>query len=340
MSSSVRYHTNPQTGNANICRAKFGNCPYEREDFAEHYDTKEDAQKAYEKQMENPVSEISRLIGIRGRAHQAIMEEFTKNGTSPFGDTEQAARVKLRNAVEDAIEKYTPTGVDDSGKIDNKPVKIRAPKVVHTDDSIIGFGNDVEEMMNEQPELWNDMAKSGEQWIGNCSSDEAWSIFKYSCSSDEYAKTYSEKDDVFVKYLNNALNKAPRFNEPLTVFSGLSYETRDLLLAQNLKIGSEIKIDRVLSTSVNPAQANGFMRGNNFVDGKIVEGKNVALEIITDSGGVMSSVSRHQHEFEVLLPEGSYEVVGTEENKELKWGAERGGITADLIIKLRRIDKS
>lgn len=334
---SSRYHINPKTGNANICRAKFGNCPYEREDFAEHYGTKEDAQKAYEKQMENPVSEISRLIGIRGRAHQAIMEEFTKNDTSPFGDTEQAARVKLRNAIEDAIEKYNPTGVDDSGKLNNKPVKIRAPKVVHTDDSIIGFGNAVEEMINEQPELWDDMAKSGEQWIGNCSSDEAWSIFKYSCSSNEYAKTYSEKDDVFVKSLNKALEKAPKFSEPLTVFSGLSCETRDLVLAQNPEIGSKIHIGRALSTSVNPAQANGFMRGDNFVDGKIVEGKHVALEIIAEQGGVMSSVSRHQHEFEVLLPEASYEVVGFEENKELMWGEGRRGVTADLVIKLRQL---
>lgn len=335
---SSRYHINPKTGNANVCRAKFGNCPYEVNDFAEHYESKAEAQKVYEKQMENPVSEISRLIGIRGRTQQAIMEEFTKNDTSPFGDSEQAARVKLRDAVENAIEKYTPTGIDDSGKLNNTSITVRAPKVVHTDDSIIGFGNDVEEMLNEQPVLWSDMAKSGEQWIGNCSSDEAWSVFKYSCSSNEYAKTYSEKDNVFVKSLNKALEKAPKFSEPLTVFSGLSCETRDLLLAQKPEIGSSISIDRVLSTSVNPAQANGFMRGDNVVDGKIVEGKHIALEIIAEHGGVMSAVSRHQQEFEVLLPEGSYEVVGFEEDKKLLWREDGVGVKADLIIKLRQLN--
>ena len=338
MSSSVRYHVNPQTGNANICRAKFGNCPYEREDFAEHYDTKEDAQKAYEKQMENRISEISRLIGIRGRTHQAIMKEFVENNTSPFDDPKQASLISLRNRIESFFDNYVPNGVDDSGRLNNKPVNIRAPRVVHTDNSIIGFGNDVEEMLKEQPELWNDMDKAAEQWINNCSSDEAWSVFKYSCSSDEYAHTYSEKDEVFVKNLNNALKKSTKFSEPLTVFSGLSYETRDLILAQNPEIGSKIHIGRALSTSVNPAQANGFMRGNNFVDGKIVEGKNVALEIITDKGGVMSTVSRHQHEFEVMLPEASYEVVGFEENKELMWGEGRRGVTADLVIKLRQLN--
>lgn len=335
---SSRYHINPKTGNANVCRAKFGNCPYEVNDFAEHYESKEEAQKAYEKQMENPVSEISRLIGIRGRTQQAVMEEFAKNKTSPFCDSKQAARVKLRDAVENAIEKYTPTGIDDSGKLNHTSITVRAPKVVHTDDSIIGFGNDVEEMLNEQPELWNDMAKSGEQWIGNCSSDEAWSVFKYSCSSNEYAKTYSEKDNVFVKSLNKALEKAPKFSEPLTVFSGLSCETRDLILSQNPSVGSTVKINRAISTSVNPAQANGFMRGDNVVDGKIVEGKHVALEIIAEHGGVMSAVSRHQQEFEVLLPEGSYEVVGFEEDKKLLWREDGVGVKADLIIKLRQLN--
>jgi len=340
MSSVKRYHINPKTGNANICRANFGNCPYEKNDFAEHYDTKEEAQKAYEKQMENPISEVSRLIGVRGRTHQAIMKEFVENRTSPFSDPKQSSLIDLRNKVENTLNDYIPNNVNDSGKLNNKPVKIRAPKVVHTSDSIIGFGNDVEEMMKDQPDLWDDMDKAAEQWISNCSSDEAWSVFKYSCSSDEYAKSFSEKDEVFVKNLNNALHKSPKFEEPLTVFSGLSYETRDLVLAQNPKIGSTIKLDRALSTSVNPAQSNGFMRGNNFVDGKIVEGKNVALEIVTDKGGVMSSVSRHQHEFEVLLPESSYEVIGLEEGKEFKWGEDKGGVTADLIIKLRRVDNS
>ena len=332
-----RYHINPKTGNANICRANYGNCPYEKDDFAEHYDTKQEAQKAYEKHMENPVSEISRLIGVRSRTHQAIMKEFVENDTSPFSDPKQASLISLRDRIENFFDNYIPNGVDDSGKFNKNPVNIRAPRVVHTDNSIIGFGNDVEEMMKEQPELWNDMDKAAEQWINNCSSDEAWSVFKYSCSSNEYAQTYSEKDEVFVKNLNNALNKSPKFREPLTVFSGLSYETRDLVLAQNPEIGSKIHIGRALSTSVNPAQANGFMRGDNVVDGKIVEGKHVALEIIAEHGGVMSSVSRHQHEFEVLLPEASYEVVGFEENKELMWGEGRRGVTADLVIKLRQL---
>lgn len=52
--SMSRYHINPKTGNANICRAKFGNCPYEREDFAEHYGTKEDAQKLMKNRWKTP----------------------------------------------------------------------------------------------------------------------------------------------------------------------------------------------------------------------------------------------------------------------------------------------
>jgi len=49
------YHINQSTGNANICRAKPGNCPLKDEDgdYAPHFATKATAQKAYEEQMSN-----------------------------------------------------------------------------------------------------------------------------------------------------------------------------------------------------------------------------------------------------------------------------------------------
>lgn len=52
MSSGKIYHINPKTGNANICRAQLGKCPYEK-DLADHYDTKDEAQQAYEKIWKN-----------------------------------------------------------------------------------------------------------------------------------------------------------------------------------------------------------------------------------------------------------------------------------------------
>lgn len=50
----ARYHINPETGNPNICRAKTPeSCRYSTEDtVAEHFDSKDEARAAYEKQME------------------------------------------------------------------------------------------------------------------------------------------------------------------------------------------------------------------------------------------------------------------------------------------------
>lgn len=338
MSSSVRYHINPETGNANLCRADFGNCPYEKNNFEEHYATKQDAQKAYEKRMENPVSENSRLMKTRGKIQQAIVNRLMDHsGSTAFlsKDKEHISSVHLRNRIDDFLSSYSPTGVDDSGRLDTTPLTIRAPKVSYTDNAIVGFEGVYEDIHKDYPELLNDMNNAGEKWIDNCSSDEAWAVYKYSCDSTEYAETYSQNDNVFAENLNNALTKAPKFSEPLTVFSGLSYQTRDLVMEQNPTVGSVVNIDRVLSTSVNPAQANGFMRGDFLSNGEIVDGKKVALKIIADRGGAMSSVSRHQDELEVLLPKSDYEVVEIEQNKELMWGEGKKGMVADIVLTLR-----
>lgn len=338
VSSSVRYHINPKTGNANLCRADYGNCPYEKNNFEEHYATKQDAQKAYETRMANPISENSRLMKIRGKVQQTIMNRLMDHsGSTAFlsKDKEHISSVYLRNRIDDFLDSYSPTGVDDSGRLNNTSTTIKSPKISYTDNAIVGFEAMYEDISKDYPELLNDMNNAGEKWIDNCSSDEAWAVYKYSCDSTEYAETYSQNDNVFAENLNNALNKAPKFSEPLTVFSGLSYQTRDLIMKQNPAVGSVVNIDRVLSTSVNPAQANGFMRGDFLSDGKIVEGKNVALKIIANRGGAMSSISRHQDEFEILLPKSDYEVVEIEQNKELMWGEGKKGMVADIVLTLR-----
>lgn len=93
------------------------------------------------------------------------------------------------------------------------------------------------------------------------------------------------------------------FDVPVTVFSGLSPETRDIVMAQNPVPGARINVERALSTSVNPAQVNGFMRGESFISGsKVVSDKNVALVIETNNG------------------------------------KDKNGRTADIVITLRRID--
>lgn len=56
MSDAVRYHINPETGNANQCKAKYiENCKFSDggRKNVQHYDTKEEAKKGYEITMES-----------------------------------------------------------------------------------------------------------------------------------------------------------------------------------------------------------------------------------------------------------------------------------------------
>lgn len=46
----MKFHVNPKTGNSGACRAVKGNCPFGNE--AEHFPSKEEAQKHYEKKQE------------------------------------------------------------------------------------------------------------------------------------------------------------------------------------------------------------------------------------------------------------------------------------------------
>jgi len=62
--SSVRYHVNPETGNANKCQAKTAKgCKFSKNGTVavQHFDSKEDAQKSYEITMEAESADIDRL---------------------------------------------------------------------------------------------------------------------------------------------------------------------------------------------------------------------------------------------------------------------------------------
>lgn len=50
MSKAKKYHINPETGRPNQCTATVRGCAYAQGDLIpEHYDSKEEAQLAYEK---------------------------------------------------------------------------------------------------------------------------------------------------------------------------------------------------------------------------------------------------------------------------------------------------
>ena len=70
-----RYHINPKTGRPNICHAKTPErCIYAKDgQIPEHYDSKEEAREAYEKQME---SEMVSSVSSRDTVTYSFLEDF------------------------------------------------------------------------------------------------------------------------------------------------------------------------------------------------------------------------------------------------------------------------
>ena len=82
----AKYHINPETGNPNICRAKTPErCIYSTEDtVAEHFDSKDEARSAYEKQMEQE-EEKKRQDEVRKR--NDLEERREKSWPTPSEDS-------------------------------------------------------------------------------------------------------------------------------------------------------------------------------------------------------------------------------------------------------------
>ena len=93
---SVRYHISPKTGNPNICRAKTPeSCPVSQntEGVVEHFESKADARKAFEKHMEEKSRAEAEAEKIR---REKIREErkkaAEKNWPSPTDKAVEAYR--------------------------------------------------------------------------------------------------------------------------------------------------------------------------------------------------------------------------------------------------------
>lgn len=89
------YHINQTTGNANVCRAKPGNCPLKDADgdYAPHFETKLEAKAFYEDQMKKEA--IKGISGIRAekrRNAQSVFDESYQNVS--FYDDKNFALVK------------------------------------------------------------------------------------------------------------------------------------------------------------------------------------------------------------------------------------------------------
>jgi hypothetical protein len=320
-----RYHFNPATGRPSICKATQGKCPFLLEG-ARHYDTKEEAQAGIEKfYTETYTSLAGRLTVQRSRVHHEIIFKMA--------DASYAELIPLlneRSEIEKAIEELEPADDEVMPKLTTKPMKLTHGTLNKDQgDKIIGFSNTIEGFKEASKENFDAAIEISEEWVSRLTTEEVKVLVEYT----HHTEVSASNRELFDK----ALKKSPPL-EPTTVYSGLSkYVANDVLRQLDSGI---VNIDYPISTSLNAAQINGFMRHTGD-DMEVLRGNEtlheVAIEIETTSGAPLMALSTNPHEFEVLLSSGSYEVVNIREDVTMLWGEDGLGRTANQLIKLRRL---
>lgn len=311
----TRYHFNPTTGRPGKCAAKAGKCPFTAQGSS-HYDTVEEARSAIEEYFAKPfVSLAGRLAVQRSRIQREILRRYSvdKNWNNV------ADLVPERDSLDEEILAALPAEGEDLFSPEYRtPLRLAFENLNHDlGDKIIGIQNRSEDFERNTPETARAAHLASDQWLQSLTTDDVQTLVNYSGKSN-FAHGDNSKFDSIIK-------KAPPI-EATKVYSGLSdYVAKDILAQLGKK---QIRVDYPISTSLNAAQANGFMApGDNTV----------ALEIETNVGGSMLSVSHSPDEFEILLPSGVYEVLEIKTNIELLWEENGAGRTINKLVKLKRL---
>lgn len=322
----ARYHYNPTTGEPGLCRANPGNCPFLAQGSI-HFDSKEGARSGYEQFQERGFQSLTaQLMVSRARVQREIIRLFSD---SEIKDTDEGktaiyALVKERNSIGDALRSSATALSHDLPAPSAAPRRVIHEKIgTHRGDTIVGISNLQEGLNEAAPRTAESMVEISEQWLSRLSPAEARAVLDYS-GDPSSANGNGE-------ILTSAALKAPPL-EPIKTYSGLGiHVTKDVLSQYE---SGRIELGYPISSSLNPAQVNGFM---GRFEGHVQQ-KAVALEIETSVGGSMAAASHSPHEFEVLLPAGSYEVVSVRENVEFLWSRGDSGRTAELLICVRRLE--
>ena len=319
----LRYHFNPATGRTGICKAKPGKCPFLAAG-SRHFDTREEAQAAVELFFtESYRSPLGRLSVQVSRIQREIIKRYAKSEDY----SEQIPLINERDSLYD-LRDLELAKINDGAQIAEVAQvskKSGARQIVcskiyqETDTGFVGLRNRIEELEVACPETFKAAIDVSEEWISNLTSEEVRVLLLYTHSPDQ---ALAQRD-----LLDQTIRKALPL-KPTTVFSGLSKYVGNDVISQ-LSTGI-IKLNYPISTSLNPAQANSFMEER-------IDEKLVAIEIETNVGASMIALSHSAHEFEILLPSGSYEVLEIKNDLKLLWEKDGVGRTANLFVKLRRL---
>lgn len=320
-----RYHFNPQTGNPNVCRAKPGKCPYISEGVG-HFTSKEESRAAAEEfYSKTYVSPYARLLVARQRLQERINAILDRPDKELRRD-ELNALVAERNAMDKVLGELVATP-DGTASLDRSHEVWKVPEnklVTRKGNKLWGSANTFESIVRLDETLYRNLVALSESWATSLSTKDAHAMNEYA-SGVNMTERHAE--------LNAILEKSPRLS-PTTVWSGLSVHVAKDVLSQ-YESGT-VTLGYPISTTLNAAQVNGFME-------MTLERPNdlYAIELETTRGASMLAFSHNTREMELLVPAGTYEVLGVEENVKFIWESkkyEESGRVATKLIKLRRKD--
>lgn len=219
----------------------------------------------------------------------------------------------------------------DDGTGDRLPLDVVIPSSFSEPGIKYGYNNGFADSEAERDALNETMCDISIMWLDSCSTASAHALSHYTGSgSVDYAifaaarkageKTSHPVWDAF----ESAVAISPITEQPFVAFSGVNEFYVDDILEQ-VESG-EVRFDRVMSASLNPAQVNGFATGETHL----------AIEVETNHAAFIEVFAGKPYEMEVLLPKGRYEVVSEEGETMYSWSRENlSGIKIDRVVRLR-----
>jgi hypothetical protein len=391
-STPTRYHVNPSTGKASRCRATVRPCIFAGDTGSEnHYDTLGAAREAAEALLEQQYAASSvkttavgeQLLEDQGAGDMSRSVSSTSNGfelrdihalgfkelafyrsqlqehiTSSFEGkdfyTEMMPLVDQRNAADQLLKERSSSVPDDDGVDSEVYSDVSIDSQFVDGDERIGFSNDMMVRDEVRDAHQAKLVSMSHQWLSTVSSAEVAGVYHYTTDSREYARAAAngELDESWLQF-ERAVSDAPVVASFVT-YSGVNAKQVGAMRAklEDAGVGGRIVLDRVFSSSVNPAIVNSFTgveasiqswsgeehtAGDTSSSGTHFAGEMV-LEVLTDKGAAVGAVSTHPQELEVLLPKGEYKVLGVEHGVSYYWDETRFGRTAGTTVRLQLVN--
>lgn len=321
----MAHHINPDTGNANVCSAKI-KCPYKSVGDP-HFDTKIEAEKHYEEKMKTPMSRGAELAIRRSNIQNEILSIF--NNEKEEKKAELQNLIEIRNNIDKALQnlkedefhgKIFPSTHIDSYKIRDEDLAIFGDKTAY-----VGFDNELTHVSEEiREKLLKQFGEASHSWVSSLSNKEIQAVREFTGSSTSY-KSYFDSE--YTESFLSSLRKAPHFEKPVTLYSGLSDQMKEYF--ENAQIGGVVSLDRGISTTLNPGQINAFSYSKT--------GERYALVIESTKGAPLYYVSSNPHELETILPAGKFEIIEIEHDQSFAYTPENSGLSYGKVFKLKQL---